>query len=339
MCRVLTASVASAASISDEAKDFYENTLRSAARKQWRAPSPSDLRGWREFNRSSIGKALPIDKTLADRYRPTLIDTEFGGVPVIDIRPSTWSDDGKVLIYVHGGAYVDGSAASSLNCTLPLAHETGLRIVAVDYSLAPLARFPRSIEQVVTVARHLHNAGYVLGDMALCGDSAGGALVTAAALKLRAEGPELLGGIILRSPWADITETGDTYMTLKDVEPLLSYATFLSAAAYAYADPSDFTHPYVSPVYADFGGGFPPTLIQIGTRDLFLSNAVRLYQRIALAGQHALLDVYEGMWHGFHSLPVDLPEAQVARAKARNFLEALWDRHPLCLDQPANHRE
>jgi acetyl esterase/lipase len=326
MCRVLTANVASAASISDEAKDFYETTLRSAVRKQWRAPSPSDLRDWREFNRNSIGKALPMNKTPTDRYRPTLIDAEFGGVPVIDIRPSTWSDDGKVLIYVHGGAYVDGSAASSLNCTLPLAHETGLRIIAVDYSLAPLARFPRSIEQVATVVRDLHNAGYVLGDMALCGDSAGGALVTAAALKLRAEGLELLGGIILRSPWADITETGDTYMTLKDVEPLLSYATFLSAAAYAYADPSDFTHPYVSPVYADFAGGFPPTLIQIGTRDLFLSNAVRLYQRMTLAGQQASLDVYEGMWHGFHSLPADLPEGQVARAKARKFLETLWGR-------------
>jgi acetyl esterase/lipase len=115
-------------------------------------------------------------------------------------------------------------------------------------------------------------------------------------------------------------------MTLKDAEPLLSYATFLSAAAYAYADPSDFAHPYVSPVYADFAGGFPPTLIQIGTRDLFLSNAVRLYQRIVLAGQQATLDVYEGMWHGFHSLPVDLPEAQVARTKARKFLEAQWGR-------------
>jgi monoterpene epsilon-lactone hydrolase len=300
---------ASAASISDAATEFY-----------------ADLLGWGELNRNSIEKSLSTSKILTDRYRPTLIDAEFGGVPVIDIRPGTWVDDGKVLIYVHGGAYVDGSAASSLNCTLPLAHETGLRIVAVDYSLAPGARFPRSIEQVVTVVRHLHDAGYVFGDMALCGDSAGGALVTAAALKLRAEGLELLGGIILRSPWADITETGDTYMTLKDAEPLLSYATSLSTAAYAYADPGDFAHPFVSPVHADFSGGFPPTLIQIGTRDLFLSNAVRLYQRIALAGQQASLDVYEGMWHGFHSLPVDLPEAQVARAKARKFLDALWGR-------------
>jgi monoterpene epsilon-lactone hydrolase len=326
MCRDLTVDFASATSISGVATEFYETTLRSAVRNQCRVPSPSDLLGWREFNRNSIEKSLPTRKILTERYRPTLIDAEFGGVPVIDIRPSTWLDDGKVLIYAHGGAYVDGAAASSLNCTLPLAHETGLRIIAVDYSLAPGARFPRSIEQLMSVVRGLNSAGYVLGDMALYGDSAGGTLVTAAALKLRAEGPELLGGIILRSPWADISETGDTYMTLKDAEPLLSYATFLSAAAYAYADPSDFTHPYVSPVYADFTGGFPPTLIQIGTRDLFLSNAVRLYQRIALAGQQASLDVYEGMWHGFHSLPVDLPEAQVARAKARKFLEALWGR-------------
>ncbi len=317
---------ATAASISGAATEFYETTLRSALRNQCRVPSPSDLLGWGELNRNFIEKSLPTSKILAESYRPTLIDAEFGGVPVIDIRPGTWLDDGKVLIHVHGGAYVDGSAASSLNCTLPLAHETGLRIVAVDYSLAPGARFPRSIEQVVTVVRRLHDAGYGFGDMALCGDSAGGALATAAALKLRAEGLELLGAIILRSPWADITETGDTYMTLKDAEPLLSYATFLSAAASAYADPGDFAHPSVSPVHADFAGGFPPTLIQIGTRDLFLSNAVRLYQRIALAGQQASLDVYEGMWHGFHSLPVDLPEAQIARAKARKFLQSRWGR-------------
>jgi epsilon-lactone hydrolase len=324
MCRDLTVDFASATSISGVATEFYETTLRSAVRNQCRVPSPSDLLGWREFNRNSIEKSLPISKMLTERYRPTLTNAEFGGVPVIDIRPGTWSDDGKALIYVHGGAYVDGAAASSLNCTLPFAHETGLRIVAVDYSLAPVARFPCAIDQVMTVVRHLHDAGHTLGDMALCGDSAGGALVTSAALKLGDEGLDKIGGVILRSPWADITETGDTYMTLKDAEPLLSYASFLSAAACAYADPIDFAHPYVSPVYADFTGGFPPTLIQIGTRDLFLSNAVRLYQRIALAGWQATLDVYEGMWHGFHSLPVDLPEAQVARAKARKFLDGLW---------------
>jgi monoterpene epsilon-lactone hydrolase len=326
VCRDLTVDFASATSISGAATEFYETTLRSAVRNPCRVPSPSDLLGWREFNRNSIEESLPKSRILAERYRPTLIDAEIGGVPVIEIRPGTWLDDGKVLIYAHGGAYVDGSAASSLNCTLPFAHETGLRIIAVDYSLAPGARFPRSIEQLMTVVRGLHNAGYEPGDMALYGDSAGGALVTAAVLKLGDEGLDQIGGVILRSPWADITETGDTYMTLKDAEPLLSYASFLSAAACAYVDPIDFAHPYVSPVHADFTGGFPPTLIQIGTRDLFLSNAVRLYQRITLCEQQATLDVYEGMWHGFHSLPVDLPEAQVARAKARKFLEALWGR-------------
>ena len=322
----LTVDVASAASISKAATEFYDANLRSAVQNQCRVPSPSDLFGWDEFNRHSIERSLPTNNLLTVRYQPTLIDAEIGGVPVVDIRPSTWPDDRKVLVYAHGGAYVDGAAASSLNCTLPLAHETRLRIIAVDYALAPSVRFPRAIEQLVSVVRGLHAAGYLLGDMALCGDSAGAALVTAAALKLGDAGLNQIAGVILRSPWADITETGDTYMTLKDAEPLLSYASFLSAAARAYADPIDFSHPYVSPVYANFSGGFPPTLIQVGTRDLFLSNAVRLYQRIALAAQHVALDVYEGMWHGFHSLPVDLPEAQVARAKAGKFLDALWGR-------------
>jgi epsilon-lactone hydrolase len=309
-------------SVSPEAREFAQSNFTKFVQGESGCPAPDDVSGWRAFNQQAIRRASPTNQLLKDRYRPTLLVTAYGGVPVVDIRPEGWLDDGKLLVYVHGGAYVSGSAESSLNCTLPLASETKRRIVAVDYSLAPEVRFPLQIEQVVSVLCALKRGGYRLDDMVVYGDSAGATITVAATLKLRDTGIGRIGGVMLWSPWADITETGDTYKTLKDAEPILSYSGFLSHAANAYADPQDFAHPYVSPVHADFGPGFPPSLIQIGTRDLFLSNAVRLYQALESAGRRVTLDVYEGMWHVFQSTP-DLPEARIARGKVAAFLQTL----------------
>jgi monoterpene epsilon-lactone hydrolase len=310
-------------SVSPEAREFAQSNFTRSVRGESECPVPDDVLGWRAFNQDAIRRASATNQLLKDRYRPTLLVTAYGGVPVVDIRPEGWLDDGKLLVYVHGGAYVSGSAESSLNCTLPLASETQRRIVAVDYSLAPEARFPLPIRQVVSVLCALNRSGHRLGDMVVYGDSAGATIAVAAALELRDSGIGRIGGVMLWSPWADITETGDTYMTLKDAEPILSYSSFLSHAAHAYADQQEFSHAYVSPVHADFAPGFPPSLIQIGTRDLFLSNAVRLYQALESAGQRVTLDVYEGMWHAFQSTPY-LPEARMARRRVSTFLQNLW---------------
>ena len=90
--------------------------------------------------------------------------------------------------------------------------------------------------------------------------------------------------VVLWSPWSDITETGDTYVTLQDADPILVYKKNLKHAAEAYADPKDQSHPYVSPVHGDYSKGFPPTLIQVGTKEIFFSNAVRHYQALDQAG-------------------------------------------------------
>ena len=109
-------------------------------------------------------------------------------------------------------------------------------------------------------------------------------------------------------------------------EPAYTYEHTLGPAAFAYADPLDQKHPYVSPVYGDFTKGFPPTLIQIGTRETFLSNAVRLYQALDTAGMTVKLDVYEGMPHIFQTLLPDSPEARTAIGKMDAFLAEHLDR-------------
>ena len=158
--------------------------------------------------------------------------------------------------------------------------------------------------------------------MAICGDSAGGALAAATVLKARDDGIGMPAAVVLWSPWADITSCGDTYTTLQDADPVLRYADILDHCAAAYAAPEDQKHPYVSPVYADYTRGFPPTLIQAGTREILLSDAVRQYRVLQQAGVPVVFDPYEGMWHIFQGFPGDLPESRTARDMVRNFLNA-----------------
>jgi monoterpene epsilon-lactone hydrolase len=123
------------------------------------------------------------------------------------------------------------------------------------------------------------------------------------------------------SPWADITDSEDPAVTLRHAEPTYLYERHLKPAADSYADPKDQKHPYVSPVYGDFSKGFPPTLIQGGTKEIFLSHFVRLYQAIDQAGGTAKLDLYDGMPHVFQPRLADAPEGKAALRKMAAFLE------------------
>ena len=158
--------------------------------------------------------------------------------------------------------------------------------VSLDYRTNPPgARWQEVTDQVVNVFKALNKQGYAMKNLAIYGDSAGGGLAAATVLKLRDAGLGMPAAVVLWSPWADITETGDTYVTLKSAEPNYLYERVLGPSADAYADPKDQKQPYVSPVYGNFKKGFPPTLIQGGTKEIFLSNFVRLYQALDNAGQ------------------------------------------------------
>ena len=129
--------------------------------------------------------------------------------------------------------------------------------------------------------------------------------------------------VVLWSPWADITDRGDSAITLKNFEPDHLYDKHLKPSADAYADPKDQKHPYVSPVYGDYSKGFPPTLIQGGTREIFLSHFVRQYRAIDGAGGIAVLDLYDGMPHVFQIRAelADAPETKTALKKMAAFLK------------------
>lgn len=288
-------------------------------------PAADDLDGWQEVWAHNEEEEDAAARALVDEFEATVIELELNGVPVLDVKPKGWTDNGKVLIYTHGGAYGLFSAYSTMTGVVPVAELTGLRIISVDYTVAPKAQWKATTSQVVSVIRALVDEGYGPKDMAIYGDSAGGGLAAGSILKAQDEGIGKLAAVVLWSPWSDITETGDTYSTLADADPVLSYKNVLQNPADAYADPEDQKHPYVSPVYGDYSKGFPPTLIQVGTKEIFLSNAVRHYQALDQAGIEVKLDPYEGMWHVFQAFHWRLPESELARQKMAKFLRKHLD--------------
>ena len=286
-------------------------------------PAPDDVASWQKIHDMMEKVSLKgIEKRLAS-YGVDVKKEELGGVNVYVVRPDTTAKLAhKVIVYTHGGAYTMLSAASTLECAALVAENCGVSVISVDYTNPPKAKWKAVINEVVSVYRALLKEGYKGKDIVLFGDSAGGALATATILKLRSLQMPLPSGLVLWSPWADITQTGDSYMTLKEAEPRFIYERVLKPSADAYADPKEQKNPYVSPVYAHYDRAFPPVLIQGGTREIFLSNFVRLYQAMDQAGVDVKLDLYEGMPHVFQTLLPTSAESRTALKKMAKFVTA-----------------
>ena len=279
-----------------------------------------DLEGWKKIHDGFEQGSLKVAEEAAKQLQVKVASKELGGVPVLEVTPKGWVDNGKLVIYTHGGAYTMFSARSTLTSAALVASRTGLRVISVDYTNPPRARWAEVTDQVVKVFKALNAQGLAMKDLAIYGDSAGGGMAAGVVLKMRDQGMGMPAAVVLWSPWADITENGDTYVTLKEAEPNYLYERVLGPSANAYADPKDQKNPYVSPVYGDFKKGFPPTLIQGGTREIFLSNFVRLYQALDAAGQKVTLDIYEGMPHVFQIKLASSPESKTALGKVDAFL-------------------
>ena len=268
----------------------------------------------KEFQ-TMAAKSMP---DLLKAYQPT-VDTIFiGGIRAIDVKPKNYKKSNKVIIYIHGGAYTFFTADVTLLSSVPLADASGLRIISIDYTLAPQAKFNQITDEVLKFYQGLLKE-YKAKNIAIYGDSAGGGLAPSSILKMRDNNIPLPGAVVLWSPWADIDQVGDTYFTLKDNDPNLVFDDFLENCALAYAPRNEWKNPYVSAVYGDFSKDFPPTLIQVGGKEIFLSNSIRMYRNLKENNKEVELDVYEGMWHVWQGY-YNIPESKMAIKNTKNFI-------------------
>jgi acetyl esterase/lipase len=308
------------ATVSPQAKVALEQVYAFLAQiAQAPQVDPVTQADWDERNARANAAIGPMVKAAADALEVTVQEDVIGGVPVLRIRPPGHAPRDRTLIYAHGGGYVLFSARTSLTVPALIAVASGDEVISVDYTLAPRGNWRTATDQVIAVY-----AG-VLADrrpdrIGLLGDSAGGGLVVGAVLKMRDQKIPLPGALYLLSPWSDITNTGDSYTTLAAADPSLE-ARSLKWGADAYAAPADQKNPYVSPVYGDYAKPFPPTLIQGGTREIFVSHFVRHYQAIRGGGHEAVLDLYEGMPHVFQALAPEIPETATSMRRAAVFFD------------------
>lgn len=281
---------------------------------------PTSIEEWDSRQAASDKFGISLSQPIVDALKVSLADDSLGGVPVVRFRPAGWKPTGQTLIFIHGGGYVTGSARGNASDAAQMAALTGNEVISVNYTLAPRGRWRAVTDEIVAVWQALLKSGAKPESIGIYGGSAGGGLAAGAVLKMRDKALPLPGALYLMSPWSDITATGDTITTLAAAEPLLTSES-LAWGADLYADPADQKNPYVSPVYGDYSKAFPPTLIQVGTREMFVSHAVRHYQAIRGGGHEAVLDVYEGMPHGFPSLFTETPEGRTAFGRAADFFK------------------
>jgi acetyl esterase/lipase len=231
-----------------------------------------------------------------------------------------WMEDENsknVILYLHGGGYTWGNPLMPqpyVIATLPGVH---LNVLAVKYRLAPEHSFPAALEDAKAAYRYLLENGFSPQNIVVTGDSAGGGLTIATMLALRDEGEPLPAAIALMSPWVDFTMSGDTFTTLADADRMLSKEV-LAWAVEVYVGDDDNKNPYISPIYGQFDE-FPPTLIQNGNREVFLSEGSVIAQKMRADGVDVTFEVWECMWHDFQISPT--PETKQALTHIASFFD------------------
>ncbi len=282
---------------------------------------PASQADWDNQNEHIVEMLGPVSQQFATSLGVGVRDDVMGGVPVVRVTPADPKPGARKIIYLHGGAYTFGAAKTTLGLPAVIASAMGNEVISVDYTLAPRANWRTITDQVVAVWKALLEAGANSESVGVFGESAGGGLVAGSVLKMRDQGLRLPGALYLISPWTDTSMTGDTWTTLRAFDPAITVDLCAWSAA-AYRDDADAKNPAVSPVYGDYAQPFPPTLIQVGTREMLLSDSVRLYQAMRSAGREAVLDVYEGMTHAFPGLLAQAPETKIAISRGAEFLDA-----------------
>lgn len=271
--------------------------------------------------------AAKVDKTIPamlERLHVTMHAETMNGVRVFVLTPDDIPPEhrDKVLIHVHGGCYELFPGESGTTEGIIMAGLGHYKVISVDYRMPPEAYFPAALDDVLSVYKDVLKTTDAR-NVAVFGTSAGGALVLETMLRAKQEGLRLPGAIAPGTPMSDVTKTGDSFYTNEKVDNVLvSRNGFCDAATVVYAHGHDLKDPLLSPVYGDMHD-FPPTILTTGTRDLLLSNTVRVHRKLREAGVEAQLEVFEGMSHAQYQMDDRVPETREAFGEITQF----FDKH------------
>jgi monoterpene epsilon-lactone hydrolase len=248
---------------------------------------------------------------------------DIAGVKVYLMTPKTLAarNSDRLLVHIHGGGYVQFPGEAGNTEAVMMAGFAHAKVLSIDYRMPPDSPYPAALDDVIAVWRELVKT-HDPKKMAIFGTSTGGGMTLAVVLRAKAEGLPLPAATAPGTPWSDLTKTGDSYFANEMVDNVLvGYEGFLGDAARLYANGHDLKDPFLSPVYGDFHG-FPPTILTTGTRDLFLSNTVRVHRKMREAGVVVDLNVYEGQSHAQYLFDADAPEAKEAFTDIARFFDA-----------------
>ncbi len=251
---------------------------------------------------------------------PALTDTNetpLGAIRAIrvsrpDMRP------GHHILFLHGGAYVTGSPTLYRHISWRFADAARAQFIAIEYRLAPENPFPAALDDAFAAWGALLGEGANPSQCAIMGDSAGGGLTLALALRLRDEGVPLPGALVAISPWTDVAITGPSAQP-PAADPML-HSENLEDYATLYLGGTDPRQPYVSPLYGD-PSGLPPTLLQVGGDEILRDDSVRMAERMRAAGCDVTLEVWPRMPHVWHAFAPIMPEATRAIARVGAFIQ------------------
>ena len=248
--------------------------------------------------------------------------TTVGNIAAEWLRP-VGTTDNRAVLYLHGGAYTMGSCTTHRALASRIAIASQTPALLPEFRLAPEYPFPAALEDGVAIYRWLIEQGISPQKMVVAGDSSGGGLAIALTVLLRDKDVPLPAAITCLSPWADLELTGESLTTRAQVDPMCSPEGSQYHAVH-YIGKHDARAPLVSPIYADLHG-LPPILIQVGDREILLSDAIRLTERARKDGVDAELEVWDGMWHVWHLFARYVPEGQRAIDKIGAFIRKYLD--------------
>jgi acetyl esterase/lipase len=265
----------------------------------------------RLFREAVSAQPLPADVTVTT--------AALGGVPTAEITVDG-VEPRHIVLYFHGGVYVISDAFLAAGLASQIGRRTEAKVISVDYRLAPEHPYPAAVDDALTAYAALLDSGIAPSDIAFAGDSAGGGLAIATLVNARDHGLPLPAAAYVLSPYVDLSLAGTTMETKRDVDPLLS-RELLEPRVADYTAGQDAALPLISPVFADLSG-LPPLIIQAGSHEVLLDDAVRLAHQAATADVEVTLEITPRVPHVFQAYSQMLDEAEAALDRAARFLSA-----------------